>query len=331
VGDEVTIVSLDNPGRWEAQVGAAGMPSQSWGYARALRDSGIESRLAIVGAGGSRMVCAFHEREWLGTTDIATIPGLSGASIDPASTAPLNAWRDHATEQGWVAGYIQLAPGIDLGAVGGSDEVIAQNDVFMLDLSVDDPLAGASQIVHRKVRRAERLGASLVEERRALSGAIVDLFPATMRRVGATQVYDFAPATLVRWTGDARCLALGARMGGAIEAISLFTVRGPMAEYHLNASTEAGRDLASWLIVRAITRLRDRGVTCLNLGGGIRRGDGVAQFKQRFHPIRRPLFAVRQVYDHGKYEQLCARAGVGGRGEWFPAYRAGRKGQTRVR
>jgi hypothetical protein len=50
--DEVMIVSLDQPRRWEAELAGEGLPSHSWGYGRALLDSGIEPRLGIVRAAG---------------------------------------------------------------------------------------------------------------------------------------------------------------------------------------------------------------------------------------------------------------------------------------
>lgn len=318
----ISIVSLDQQERWEAALSTDGLPSHSWGYARALRDSGIEPELAVVRSGGSRMLLPFFAREWAGTTDIATVPGLSGASIDPASPAPLATWRRHAEEQGWIAGYIQLAPGCELVRDDRKEELGAHNEVYLLDLRQEDPLSNASEIVRRKIRRAERSGATLVEDLGLLAGAVVELHPQTMRRVGASSVYDFSSATLESWTAYSGSLALGARLEEKIEAVTLFVVRGPRAEFLLNGSTDSGRELAAWLFAEAIPRLRERGVEWLNLGGGIRPGDGVAQFKQRFRPEARPLRRVRQIYDESRYAELCARAGVGLDSDWFPAYRS---------
>jgi hypothetical protein len=112
---------------------------------------------------------------------------------------------------------------------------------------------------------------------------------------------------------------LGAQIGDSIEAVSLFSLAGDQAEYHINASSESGRDSAAWLIWNAITLLRDRGVNVLNLGGGARPGDGVYQFKRRFGAVPRELRAVCQIYDLDKYNELSE--GAAGSGEWFPAYR----------
>jgi hypothetical protein len=151
--------------------------------------------------------------------------------------------------------------------------------------------------------------------------ALKRLYPLTMQRVAARPVYAVAPATLERWVFDQSSIALGARVGRSVQAVSIFSTAGRYAEYHINASTPAGRDLSAWLIWNAIERLRAAGVEVLNLGGGSRPDDGLAHFKERFHGEARPLWALRQVYDHAKYDELSRRAGVTST-EWFPAYRA---------
>jgi hypothetical protein len=320
--DELRVISIDDEKQWKAEHEAGGLPSQTWRYAWALSASGIDPKLAVVRSGGARMLLPFFEREWLGTTDVATIRGLSGASISPSSNAPLHLWREYAAERGWVAGYIQLGTTVALEAALDGDELVAHQRVFLLDLRAPDLLRSASNIVRRKIRRAVKLGAVLVEERHVVADALKRLYPPTMRRVGARPVYAVSPATLERWVLDPSSIALGARVGGSVEAVSIFCVAGRHAEYHINASTASGRDLSAWLIWKAIERLKAAGVEVLNLGGGIRPGDGVARFKERFHGEPRPLWAVRQIYDHATYDELCRSAGVTSPSEWFPAYRA---------
>ena len=112
--DDITIVSLAERDRWEFEHRDRGLPSQSWRYAWGLSATGIDPKLGVVHARGARMLIAFFERRCMGATDIATIQGLSGASMSPISIAPLALWREYATAQGWVAGYIQLATASEL-------------------------------------------------------------------------------------------------------------------------------------------------------------------------------------------------------------------------
>jgi hypothetical protein len=60
----------------------------------------------------------------------------------------------------------------------------------------------------------------------------------------------------------------------------------------------------------------------LNLGGGVKENDGVAEFKRRFGADEVPLRNVKQVYRRDIYEELCAEAGVDPHASaYFPAYR----------
>src|SRR5437763_3608939 len=102
--DEIRILSLAERELWEAELRDGGLPSQSWGYAWGLSASGVEPQLAVVRAEGARMLLPFLKRYWVGTIDIATLPGSSGAHIVPASAAPIVLWRNFAKARGWIAG-----------------------------------------------------------------------------------------------------------------------------------------------------------------------------------------------------------------------------------
>jgi hypothetical protein len=319
--NEIRILSVEDRDGWEAEHEDGGLPSQSWRYAHALSASGIEPRLAVVRAKGARMLMPFFEREWGGRTDIATVPGLSGTSISPISVAPLSLWREYAAAQGWVAGYIQLAPSVEPIDRLPGESAVTVNSVFLLDLRSDNPLRFASPNVRHKLARAAKLGATLIDDRSLAADSLKRLYPETMRRVKANRQYDFSAATLERWALDPSSVVLAARIGDTVDAVSLFCVAGRTAEYHLNASTFRGRELTAQLIAAAMTRLAAAGVGLLNLGGGVHPGDGVYRFKQRFNGTPRPLQAVRQIYDHAQYDELCHRAGNAAAGDWFPAYR----------
>ena len=321
--ERIAIISLDERDRWEAEHRRDGLPSQSWTYVDALRAMGIEPALAVVRVGGARMLLPFFERSWGGATDIATTIGLSGASIVPSSPAPLALWREYARERGWVAGYLRLAA-----SVAFEDEVpdvglVPNRTVFLVDLVGRDVLKASSEIVRRKVRRAARLGAVLVDDRDRLAERLRDLYPATMVRADAAAEYAFPAQALEQWARDPSSVVLGGSLGPSIEAVSVFCVAGRQAEYHVNASTERGRDLTAWLILSAVDRLVEAGVEVLNLGGAAKRpGDGVYQFKERFHGRPADIHAVRQIYDRDRYEELSRRAGLADSDSWFPAYRA---------
>jgi hypothetical protein len=295
--DHVEILTIAQREQWIAAHRDAGLPSQSWHYAWALSASGIEPKLAVVHSSGARMLLPFYLREWQGTMDIATILGTAGASISRNSPAPLSLWREYAIAQGWVAGYIQLSTSVDFAGQAIAGELVDINEWFVLDLDPEHALESVACSIRQKIRYADQDGSVLVDDRRILADNLKRLYPLTMRRVGARQNYDFSPETLDRWVADPSALVLGAGQKGEIDAVSVFMVSGDQAEYHLNASSDEGRDLAAWLIWNAGIRLKAMGVRQLHLGGGVRRGDGLHQFKQRFGGIPKALQAVRQIYD----------------------------------
>jgi len=322
MADDVEVLEVEDRERWIAAHRDDGLPGQSWHYAWALSASGVRPKLAVVRSGGARMLLPFYEREWQGSIDIATLIGPSGASILPDSTAPLSLWHEYAAAQRWVAGYIQLSTSVDLRADAVAGDLVDLNEWFVLDLRPENLLETFAESVRQKVQRCGRDGTVLVDDRSTLVESTRRLFPAAMERVDARPHYHFSPETLDRWTLDPSSIVLGASVANSVEAVSVFSVAGDAAEYHINACSERGRGFAAWLIWNAIVRLKANGVRTLHLGGGVTRGDGLDQFKRRFRGTPKTLRAVRQIYDRPRYLELCRLANVPPTHHWFPAYRA---------
>lgn len=319
--DGVDVIALEERDRWLNEHRNDGLPSQSWNYAWALSASGVTAKLAVVRAGGARLLVPYVEREWSDTKDIATITGLSGASVSPQSAAPFGLWRDFARSRGWVAGYIRLAPDTDISMLPRS-ELASRSAVYVLDLEGQDVWTTASQIVRRKVNRAMRAGVTLVEDRPTLARRLVEIYPQTMQRIPAAKSYYFTAETLARWSFDPSSVILGAQVGDDIEAVCIFLTAGKHAEWHTVGNTISGRTLSAWLIWTGVQRLREMGIRWLNLGGGVRPGDGLHAFKEKFGAAAQPAYALHQIYDREKYRALCPAAHNHEHSHWFPAYRS---------
>lgn len=321
---DIEIIGIENQERWAALTSTGAMPSQSWRYARALLESGYEPQLACVEAAGSRLLLPFIERQWGTYTDIATIPGLSGASIIPASSAPLARWYDFAAHQGWVTGYIQLSavshPNVPP-ATPFPQETFHQNHMFLLDPGAWDLQATPSTIIRRKVAAARRMGVTIVTDRAQLSNALARLHPELMARFRAAPVVS--KATAMEWAEDPANLLLGVALDGVVEAVHLMHVHGTAAEFHLAGVSRRGRELSALLHVTAIEMLRSMGVRTCNLGGGGAAGSGLHTFKRWLGARPLPLLSLRQTYHRALYESLCATAPAAGTSTWFPAYRPG--------
>jgi hypothetical protein len=313
----ITILTLADRERWEAAYRDHGLPSHSWHYAWGLAASGYEPRLAVVQADDARMIMPFFEREWRGYRDIATVPGLSGASIVPDSTAPLLAWHNYARQRGWVSGYIQLAIESRLEG-GGVLDIAAHNVMFQFDLRTWNIETSVAKKARWNLKVGDRLGAQFVTDAPRLRDAMLRLYPEAMRNRGAGLV--FSQTTLKRWFKDQEMLSAGVALDDQVVAVHLGRYHGDLVEWHIAATTEAGRPVGAWLIWRATQMLAERGFRRSNIGGGVRMGDGLYQMKKRFNAGEYPLRAVRQIYREDIYARLCAQNRTGNTG-YFPAYR----------
>ena len=167
------------------------------------------------------MLLPFFERTWSGATDIATIFGASGATIFPVSPAPVALWREFAKDQGWVAGYIQLSPTLDLSSLAVDHELGTSNAVFLLDLRPTDWLRSASDTIRQKIRKVSRC-ATLVEDRSLAAESLKRLYPASIQRLRARPHYHFATETLETWALDPESTVVAASIGESVQAVSLF-------------------------------------------------------------------------------------------------------------
>jgi hypothetical protein len=315
----IQVVSLDDKPRWDALHSRSGIPSHSWAFSHALSYSQVSPQLASVQVEADALIFPFYQRRWQEQIDVCTILSVSGAVMRSARQECLSAWSEFAAAEGWVACYLQFEPETDMSGIA---EAIPGNRVFLLDLSESNFLARTSQIVRRKVRRAEKLGVEFVEDRHELAAAGRRLYSETMARSGAFAHYTFSESTLASWILDPGSLAIGAARRSQIEAIATFPFMGPRAEYHIGAASAGGRELTAWLLWQGIQRLRELGVKSLNFGGGVRPHDGVYQFKEKFGGPSLALHAVKQIYQPETYRRLCSEANVPADTAWFPAYRA---------
>jgi hypothetical protein len=319
---DIRIITLEDSRAWIKEVSLDGLPCQSWGYAWGLQASGVNPKLAVVRSEGARMLLPFVERQWMGAIDIVTIPGPSGASVTPGSIAPLSLWREYAKSQGWVAGYIRLSPRFGINCSTQNDEIKEVKTAVLLDLEGPNILSISSRSIRTKIYQADRQGFELIDSKEVLAGVLACHYPEAMVRVGAHPLFQFSIESLYRWVNAPGSLVLGARLAGAIEAVCLFFVGNDYAEAHVMGTSEKGRPLLPWLISKGASRLRDRGVKTLDIGGGLQQGDGLSRFKERFGGIPSPIRAAHQIYDGDRYKALCSAAGLTHPTDWFPAYRA---------
>ena len=322
------LIPLDDRDGWTAAL--RDIPhafGHGWASCRAFAlSSGLPTYLYSYVSDRARVAVPLAERRHRGTVDVVTPYGASGfaaAGQDPRFTA---AWHDFAAGCGWVCGYILQHPLIEPPEAFVRDGRMSVRRAHVLDLSLDtgELRRRLSQNRRRQLRNWAETAARFTSDRQAMLAFILAERDGFFRERGAADVYAFADETWQALLALPNAEVIGTVEEGRVVAASVFAWEGPYGEYLFNISRTEGRDASVPLIWEAALRLKARGVLSLNLGGGVREGDGVERFKERFGADIHPFMAFRQVYNAERFEALCAAAGTSPSAEgYFPPYRAG--------
>jgi hypothetical protein len=144
----------------------------------------------------------------------------------------------------------------------------------------------------------------------------------TMRRTGAARRYFFGVSYFDRILSSERTwLALAHTAAGEVAAASIAAASDRALHYYLSGSSDShlGDSPMKNVLATLIELAAELGVP-LNLGGGIRRGDQLEEFKRGFANREQPWYTSEIVCDRDAYQRLSGpdNAGTG----FFPAYRS---------
>ena len=146
------------------------------------------------------------------------------------------------------------------------------------------------------------------------------LYTETMTRTEAAPRYFYGLDYLAKVLAFPRAWLLAAGSGGAPGAGAIAALSDGVLHYFLGgtAKTALG-DSPFKNVVAAMLDLADDLEAPLNLGGGLRPGDGLEDFKRGFANAELPFVTHELVCDEAAYARLAAGRDAGG---FFPAYRA---------
>lgn len=242
-------------------------------------------------------------------------PGL----LAPAPAAALDPATIDFSATGLVSLFLRHRLGADPPLAGAAERNIVQ---------IADPARPRKsrmsdrQQIRKNLRRGyevEMLAgpASSAEQRRGFLAA----YEQTMRRAGASERYFFGAEYFDRILSSARSWLALARSGDGEPAAASIAVRSDaMLHYYLSGTADTHlRDSPMKNIVSALTDFAAESELPLNLGGGLRRGDRLEEFKRGFANREDPWHTSEVVCDAVSYERLAA--GRDGRG-FFPVYRS---------
>ncbi len=155
----------------------------------------------------------------------------------------------------------------------------------------------------------------------AQRAAFLDLYEQTMRRTDAAPHYFFGAAYFDRLLpGERTWLALAADPDGVPAAASIAAVSDGYLHYYLSGSADShlGDSPMKNVLARLIEFAEELQLP-LNLGGGLRPGDALEEFKRGFANRTLTWRTSEVVCDPARYAEL---SGDGDAGGFFPAYRA---------
>jgi hypothetical protein len=236
---------------------------------------------------------------------IGSIEEIDPASIDFSATGLVSAFIRHALGPAFLAGATE------------------RNVVQIADPELPRKSRASDR---RQVRRNVDAGYSLelvpgsetTPEHRA---RFLDAYEQTMRRTGAAPHYFFGAAYFDRiLEADRTWLALATGPEGDLAAASIAAVSDGYLHYYLSGSADS--HLRSAPMKNVVARLVEHSVELglpLNLGGGIKPGDALEEFKRGFANRQQAWLTSELVCDEQRYAQLSDDRGAGG---FFPAYRA---------
>jgi hypothetical protein len=311
-----------------------------WSVASAPLEPGEPFAVRVGGDQGS-MIVPFVRRSLDGGRWDAVSPyGYAGSVLtadvrDPA--ALLRAAADHLRDEGCVSWFLRLHPILDTWVTDAADlspHLREHGQVVSVDLTLGDDefLAGLRKVHRSDIRRGESDG---VHVRRGDHDGDLDTFVAlhrgTMAQREAAAYHRFGPdyfAALADGLGKDLVVLLAELDDQAVAgALFTFAESSGIVGYHLAASVpRPPRGATKLLIVEGRRMGRERGCTCLLLGGGLGSAeDALFAFKAGFSPDRHRFRTLRLVLDEDEYARRCAAAGADPTdlGGYFPAYRSG--------
>jgi hypothetical protein len=307
-----SLIGLDEPDRWRsALAGIAHGFGHTWDSCHAFSlTTHLPTYLYLAECPQGRVVCPLIERRFLGEADVATPFGFSGFAGRGHCAGFDEQWRAFASRAGWVCAYVGQNPLLRPKGFWAEDAFVPAQNLYWLRIDDLDGLhQGLSRLRRRQLRRW-RVPGWLCADRDVLLRFVHECADAFFRRVGAAPNYFLSGATWQALAASDQVEFLGALRNDRLVAVTFFGWADGVADALFNISLPEGRDAATALLIEGAERLRTRGISLLNIGGGVRPGDDVERAKQLFGATARPLLRLKQVFAPSRFRQLSAAAGA---------------------
>ncbi|RKH47615.1 GNAT family N-acetyltransferase [Corallococcus sicarius] len=285
-----------------------------------LRAEGATHTLVIEDGGGNALRVPLIVRTIEGTPyrDAISPYGFPGGRMEGLSEVPKDAVDWAGT--GLVSIFVRDRVAGPRCFAGGTE----RNEVFFIDPSL--PLEFQAE-ARRQMRRNTRLGfvstcRPVLEASHEEREGFKEVYRQTMVRDGALSRYFFSDAYFEQlFSSSVAWLATTRAADGHIASSAVGVLSDGVMHHYLGGTADAdlGRSPAKNTVFGALVELTSRLGLPLHLGGGIRPGDGLEQFKRSFANAGSHLCTHELICEPSVYERLSASSNDRG---YFPAYRA---------
>jgi hypothetical protein len=300
--------------------------AHTWEFCSAIaQTTRYDTFLLGIEAAEGRAVCPLSVRPIGQYADVVTPYGFGGFVGTLPAEQVRQAWRQFVREQEYVCGFHTVNPFGSMAAVFALSDLFQAAVLYVLDLSlgVESLEQRLDENRSRQVRGWHALGPRHVtSDKERLLPFLVREYDDFVARRGAAPTYRFTAQTLERIVLSQNVAIHGWHDEGVVKAVVVCGWSDTAADYLFNVSLPGEERHSAMLVWSAIVDLVNRGLATLNLGGGIRPGDGVARFKERFGPRAIPLLCAKEIYREDVYDTLCGSETARSRVGYFPPYRA---------
>jgi Acetyltransferase (GNAT) domain len=248
----------------------------------------------------------------------------------------LDAFCHAARQRGLVTAFFRLHPLLllDHDSLGKFGRLTRLGQTVFIDLAKSVEEIWTRPDHRRNIRKLHSMDFTVKLDEWGLFKDFVEIYLATMRRVGARTGYLFSE----EYFEDLRA-ALGERLHlccvlsprGDVAAAGLFVETDGIVQFHLSGTAGEYLTLAPSKLMLDFMRCwsHERKHTVLHLGAGLGGADdNLFQFKAGFSKDRAEIFTYQMILDEEMNDLLSGLAKAGGRGtsssgsNFFPAYRA---------
>jgi len=290
-------------------------------YAMSLT-TGYDTYLYHLEDNGVHIICPISHRAYKGNIDVFTPYGFSGFISNSEYPAFDDIWNKFAQSQQYVCGYFTLNS-ILTKSNFPIEDATSENLLYVLDLtlSINQLYSNMSTNRKRQVKKHKDILDFLSMEKSILKPFFITKFHDFFKDREAGLFSGLALETLEYLIDLENVKLIGIVKDGKVEAVSVFAYTPYVAEYLFNISISEGRSHTVPLLWEGIRVLKESGTTFLNLGGGLKKGDSLSEFKERFGAEIYPLTVLKQVYNRKIFNELCEEAGVTVQERYFPPYR----------